>query len=518
MTANEIKCHAVRSLINETGILLSMSQIKDIFHVATKRWVGKSTIGYRDNLSNFVNLVIKRELNLDYCLIGGSETQHLEPSTRFPHVKVTVDRITFQKSRKKEENCDISFWHMSKGSKIKIDYNTDNVGVKEMTFLSANKYIKSSINQRSYKDIEYFEMIVSKKDISKLAYAKNVIQKGKIKTDLRLGTLEISLGHAFKYDSLKQPLPILLDGKEIGNVDVTFNFVNQTHLHEVEELSRKILKIAASDLECLLTCQNGNQKEKRRQDLKQSSFETLASQQIQTSSLSPSPNVTAELDNSKSIALPKKTSELLKYYVMLTALPFARSDAPTKENTKNEVSIQDDIVGQAYLGEDVVDSTDSTHWVMSFPNKDVVFVPIEVGSEGWIPFDSFMNDQLSLSLSSNSVTTASISVWSIPWINGMELSIGAFSCRLEIVSNYRSVCEKEADFVQLLKYLVFMIYHNHLYHCRLTEVQISSWNGNMAMERWKTIVGMVAFFISKKEWEEVESWAILKLFSSIKHF
>ena len=448
MTANEIKCRAVISLINETGILLSMSQIKDIFHVATKRWVGKSTIGYHDNLSNFVNLVIKRELNLDYCLIGGSETQHLEPSTRFPHVKVTVDRITFQKSRKKEENCDISFWHMSKGSKIKIDYNTDNVGVKEMTFLSANKYIKSSINQRSYKDIEYFEMIVSKKDISKLAYAKNVIQKGKIKTDLRLGTLEISLGHAFKYESLKQPLPILLDGKEIGNVDVTFNFVNQTHLHEVEELSRKILKIAASDLECLLTCQNSNQKEKRRQDLKQSSFETLASQQIQTSSLSPSPNVTAELDNSKSIALPKKTSELLKYYVMLTALPFARSDAPTKENTQNEVSIQDDIVGQAYLGEDVVDSTDSTHWVMSFPNKDVVFVPIEVGSEGWIPFDSFMNDQLSLSLSSDSVTKASISVWSIPWINGMELSIGAFSCRLEIVSNYRSVWEKEADFVQ----------------------------------------------------------------------
>ena len=284
MTANEIKCHAVRSLINETGILLSMSQIKDIFHVATKRWVGKSTIGYRDNLSNFVNLVIKRELNLDYCLIGGSETQYLEPSTRLPHVKVTVDRITFQKSGKKEDNYDISFWHISKGSKIKIDYNTDHVGVKEMTFLCANKYIKSSIYQRPHKDIEYFEMTVSRKDISKLAYAKNAIQKGKTKPDLLLGTLEISLGHAVKYDSLKQPLPILLDGKEIGNVDVTFNFVNQTHLHEVEELSRKILKIAASDLECLLTCENDNQKEKRRQELSQSSFETLASQQMHQTS------------------------------------------------------------------------------------------------------------------------------------------------------------------------------------------------------------------------------------------
>ena len=123
MTANEIKCHAVRSLINETGILLSMNQIKDIFHVATKRWVGKSAIGYRDNLSNFVNLVIKRELNLDISLIGGLQTEQMESYTRFPHVKVIVDRFTFQKSRKKEENCDISFWHMSKGSKIKIDYN-----------------------------------------------------------------------------------------------------------------------------------------------------------------------------------------------------------------------------------------------------------------------------------------------------------------------------------------------------------------------------------------------------------
>ena len=184
MTANEIKCHAVRSLINETGILLSMSQIKDIFHVATKHWVGKSTIGYRDNLSNFVNLVIKRELNLDYCLIGGSETQHLEPSTRFPHVKVTVDRITFQKSRKKEENCDITFWHISKGSRIKLGHNTDHVGVKEMKFVCANKYIESSINQRSYKDVEYFEMTVSRKDSSKLAYAKNAIHKGKIKPNL----------------------------------------------------------------------------------------------------------------------------------------------------------------------------------------------------------------------------------------------------------------------------------------------------------------------------------------------
>ena len=483
---------SVESLLDEVGFPSTYHQSKDVLQNVAQHWVGRTLIGCNDDLAGFIDLVLKREFGIDSNLIRSLEMQDWGPNKDSPHVKVTTDNLNLDYSKKVEEHFDLEFWYRLGSNKVRISDNTDRLGRKDIIFPNATQYTADvEFLKRSEKQ-ETFEIIVLKKNSGKLKHAKNMILMNKNVKTSYFGKLEILLADAFTFNKSTLTLPIERDGFNVGSIDLTFHFINQNNLPVFEVLSATIMDIVMLGLYELWKFGNNERNSSEKNDLCQPATKTSTS--------------TSTYNNSSCV---KYLGEL-KYYVKVTSYPSPDLRFQCNAGVEKETSSVTDMTHKdTYKGnvmtkemvEGLVVSLNNLYIVENLPNNEQC--------EVFIPIESFMHDHISLSVSTNQskqVPIEHISITSIPWKLGRTIINKQLNCRLEIISNYRSICGNKKELINVVKCMALLTQYNHNF-LNLKKRTIP-WDGTLA-NKLENIASILALILDKDEWEEIEAWAVI---------
>ena len=509
-------------VLQKANITCRYENIKSAIQTATNRWITSLIKGYPEDLSEFIENVVKREFNFDADATYSLKNCNSIALINCPHANIKIGQLTLNGKIKKKENYAIEFWF----NKCRVKHNPEdnflsvfhkekygverkeNVSLERKDSMSSNKSsskVMSSMSSVDGGSKEFLEIAVLKRAKDRRSFGKLVFKEDRRNElqDSFKGRLILPLTKAFEFNQKQHTWSLMMGGVNVGEIELTFDFTNQDMIsaHEmfISQISNKVLD-------------NFNELWKLHEPVSSQRNESIC------------PSITNK-DNY--VQQPPLTC-----HVEATLVATTKDSATSNENLEQP--------------ENDKEKVDSEEKLEIRINSKLVESDILVGTHFLIPVHSFRNDVISLTipikdeneseestaddskrrsrkisllenrekvepLHEKKASVTTLPVRNIPWKGGQIISIGGHQWRLEFVCGDSEFGDSEGDgiaFVDIVKCLVFLLFYNQLKKKEGNE--ICWWNGRLG-GNLISIVSVIYPFFTGKEWETIESWALLKL-------
>ena len=97
-------------VLQNANIQCTYEHLSIAIQTATYRWINNLLKGYPEDLSEFIEHVVKREFNFDEEATYKLKNCNSVALINCPHTKITIGQLTVDSKIKKKENYNIEFW------------------------------------------------------------------------------------------------------------------------------------------------------------------------------------------------------------------------------------------------------------------------------------------------------------------------------------------------------------------------------------------------------------------------
>ena len=205
----------MESVLQKANIHCKYENIKSAIQTATNRWITSLIKGYPEDLSEFIENVVKREFNFDADAAFSLKNCNSIALINSPHANIKIGQLTLNGKIRKKENYAIEFWFNK--SRVKYDPDDSFVSIYHREKYGRQKYrdlsderrdskpkIMSSMTSLDEGSKEFLEIAVVKRGKDRRSFVKPIFKKDResFKDELRdsfKGRLILPLSKAFQF-------------------------------------------------------------------------------------------------------------------------------------------------------------------------------------------------------------------------------------------------------------------------------------------------------------------------------
>ena len=253
----------MESVLQKANIHCKYENIKSAIQTATNRWITSLIKGYPEDLSEFIENVVKREFNFDADATFALKNCNSIALINCPHANIKIGQLTLNGKLKKKENYVIEFWF----NKTRVKYNPEDnfvsvfhkekYGIEKNQEMSEERRhsismpkVMSSMSSLDGGSKEFLEIAVLKRGKDRRSFGKPMFKKDRdsFKNELRdsfKGRLILPLSKAFQVNQKQHAWTLVMGGVNVGEIELTFDFTNQEMIsaHEmfISQISNKVI-------------------------------------------------------------------------------------------------------------------------------------------------------------------------------------------------------------------------------------------------------------------------------------
>ena len=248
----------MEGVLQKANIQCSYVNLKTAIQTATNRWIYSLIKCYPEDLSEFVEDVVKREFNFDSDATYSLKNCNAVALINCPHAKITIGQLTVNGKIKKSENYNIEFWFNKSRVKQNPEENFVNVFHKDQYSLDPNdvpdrrsntssKFLETMASfddgSKEFLEVAVLKKAKNRKKLSELIFRE---ERNKELRDAFVGRVIVPLSKAIEFNRKQHSWSLVLGGVSIGAIELAFDFINQDMIsaHElfISQISSKVLE------------------------------------------------------------------------------------------------------------------------------------------------------------------------------------------------------------------------------------------------------------------------------------